>query len=120
MPSCAWQISLQLLVKLAGRAGDENPAGDVAFAVLHALHDAGRLAALGTVGALGCVHHFFAIRGLCNLGHYLSPDAVSWRKPSAGRRLFVFVIRNSESEYRLVTRQRQNALAEFVIHIRRR
>src|SRR5580700_11261173 len=31
----------------------------------------------------------------------------------------VFVIRNSESEYRLVTRQRQNALAKFVIHIRR-
>jgi hypothetical protein len=43
---------LQLLVELARRAGDENPAGDTAFAVFDPLYDAGGLAALGAVGAL--------------------------------------------------------------------
>ena len=43
---------LELLVELTRRAGDENPAGDTAFAVFDPLYDAGGLAALGAVGAL--------------------------------------------------------------------
>src|SRR5215469_11392579 len=62
-------LLLQLLVKLAGGARDVHPAGDVALAVLHALDDAGGLAALGAVGALRGVHDFLAICGLCDFGH---------------------------------------------------
>src|SRR5262249_38767858 len=43
---------LQLLEELARRARYKDAATDVALAVFHALHDAGRLAALGTVRAL--------------------------------------------------------------------
>jgi hypothetical protein len=60
---------LQLLVELAGGAGDENAAGDAALSVLDALHDAGGLAALGAVGALGGVHDLLAVSSLGNL-HY--------------------------------------------------
>ena len=60
---------LQLLVEFAGGAGDENAAGNAAFAVFDALHDAGGLATFGAVGALGGVHHFYAVCGLGDLGH---------------------------------------------------
>ena len=60
---------LQLLVEFAGRAGNKNPPRDAALAVFHALHDAGGLATLGAVGALGRVHHFFAVGCFGNLGH---------------------------------------------------
>src|SRR6185312_3864742 len=65
---------LELLVELARRAGDENPAGDVALAVFDTLYDAGGLAAFGAVGALGCVHYFLAVCGLSNLGHIFSEN----------------------------------------------
>ena len=60
---------LQLLVEFAGRAGNKNPAGDATFPVLHTLHDAGGFATLGAVGALGRVHHFFAVGCFGNFGH---------------------------------------------------
>ena len=63
---------LQLLVEFAGRAGNKNSAGDAALAVLHALYDAGLLAALGAVGALGGVHDLFAVGCFCDLCHVLS------------------------------------------------
>jgi len=66
---------LQLLVEFAGRAGDVHAARDAAFAVFDALDDARGLGALRTVGALGGVHHFFAVAGLGNLGHGLLPES---------------------------------------------
>ena len=60
---------LELLVKLAGRARDINTAGNIPFAIFHALYDAGGFAALGTVRALGGIHHFFAIRRFGDLSH---------------------------------------------------
>ena len=63
---------LQLLVKLAGGAGNENPAGGAAFAVLHPFDDARGLAALGAVGALGGVHYLLTVSSLGNLGHSFS------------------------------------------------
>src|ERR1700674_1914652 len=74
-PQAQLEVCLQLLVELAGRAGDEDPAGYAALAVFQALDDASGFATLGTVRALGSVHYFFAIRCLCNL-HCLSPDIV--------------------------------------------
>ena len=65
---------LELFVELTRRAGDENPAGDAAFAVFDPFDDAGGLAALGAVGALGGVHYFLAVCGLCNLGHIFSEN----------------------------------------------
>lgn len=61
--------SLQLLKKLATGAGNKDPARNVALAVLHALHNARRLAALGAIRALGGVHHFLAICCFGYLGH---------------------------------------------------
>ena len=63
------QSPLQLFVKLAGRAGDENSAGNVALTVLHTLHDPGGLATLRTVGALGRIHYLLAITCFSNLRH---------------------------------------------------
>jgi hypothetical protein len=60
---------LELFVELAGRAGDINSARDASFAVFDALHNAGGLAALRTIRALGRVHNFLAICCLGNLGH---------------------------------------------------
>ena len=65
---------LKLLVEVARRAGDENPAGDVALAVFHTLYDAGGLAALGAVGALGRVHYFLTVCSFSNLGHVFSEN----------------------------------------------
>jgi hypothetical protein len=44
------QWMLELFVKIAGRAGDVDSAGDAALTVFDPLHDAGGFAALGTVG----------------------------------------------------------------------
>ena len=60
---------LELLVKFAGRARNENSAGDIALAVFHALHDASRLAAFRAIGAFGRVHYFLAVCSLGDLGH---------------------------------------------------
>jgi hypothetical protein len=61
--------SLQFLEELAARARNEDPSTHIAFTVFNALYDAGGLAALGTIGALGGIHHFLAISGLGYLGH---------------------------------------------------
>jgi hypothetical protein len=63
---------LELLVELAGGAGNKNSTGDAALAIFDALDDACGLAALGTVGALGGVHHLLAICSFGDLGHYFS------------------------------------------------
>ena len=60
---------LKLFVKLASRARYIDSAGDVPLAIFHPLYDARGLAALGTVRALGSVHHFFTICRLGDLGH---------------------------------------------------
>src|SRR5215468_4916000 len=62
---------LQRLVLFATRTRNIDAAGDVAFPVLYAFHDARRLAALGAICALGSVHHFLAISRLGDLGHYV-------------------------------------------------
>jgi hypothetical protein len=70
VPLCpCGEMLLELFVKFAGRARNENSAGDITLAVFHALHDASRLAALGAVGTLGRVHHFLAVCGLGDLCH---------------------------------------------------
>ena len=63
------KLGFTAFVEFAPRARDKNPAGNAAFAVLDPLYDAGRLAALGTIGALGSVHLFFTIGCFCDLGH---------------------------------------------------
>jgi|SRR6185369_17984175 len=68
------KTGLQLLEELASRAGDENPAWDIALSVLHALHDPGRLATLGTIGALRGVHYLLAVGCLGNLCGHGSPS----------------------------------------------
>jgi hypothetical protein len=65
-------MRLQLFAEFAAGAGNENSAGDATLAVFDALHDTRGLAALGTVGALGRVHHFFAVCGFGDFGHVFS------------------------------------------------
>ena len=60
---------VKLFVEIALGARDGDAAGDAALAVLHALHDARRLAAFGTVGRLRRVHCLLAVTCFCNLGH---------------------------------------------------
>src|SRR5665213_847359 len=62
-------FALQLLEKIARGARNVDAAGDVALAVLDALHDAGGLGALGTIGALLGIHDLLAVAGLGNLRH---------------------------------------------------
>src|SRR5581483_7701964 len=53
--------ALQLFVKIASRARDKDSARHVALAVLYALYDSRRFAALGAIRALRCVHHLLAV-----------------------------------------------------------
>ena len=64
---------LKLLVEVARGTGNKDAPRYAPLAVLHTLHDARRLAAFGTVGALGRVHYFFAICSLGNFSHQVSP-----------------------------------------------
>jgi hypothetical protein len=64
-----FKIRLELLVEIAHRARDVDSAGDAALAVLHALDDARRLAALGTVGRLRRVHYLLTVTCFGNFGH---------------------------------------------------
>jgi len=66
----------QLLEEFAGRARNKYSAGHAALAILHPFHDAGCLATLWTIRALGCVHDFLTICCLCNLGHRSSPGKI--------------------------------------------
>ena len=61
---------LQLFEELAPGARDVDSAGDAAFAVFHALDDAGGLAALRAIGALGSVHDLLTVGCFCDLGAY--------------------------------------------------
>ena len=63
--------ALELLVEVAGRAGDVDSAGDSALAVLDALYDADGFGALGTVGALGGIHCFLTVAGF---GYFCHDD----------------------------------------------
>jgi hypothetical protein len=56
-------------VEFAARAGNKDTAGDVAFAVFHALYDPRRLAALRAVSAFGSIHYFLAVRRFGDLSH---------------------------------------------------
>ena len=68
---CRPKALLQLLEELASGAGDKHASRNVAFAILDTLDDAGRLRTLRTAGALGSVHHLFAITCFCDLSHLL-------------------------------------------------
>ncbi len=59
-------------MELASGTGDVHPARHAAFPILDALHNAGRLGALGTIRALGGVHFLFAVARFRNLCHDLS------------------------------------------------
>src|SRR5258708_5833812 len=75
----AVEAALQLLVEIARRAGNINSARNPALAIFHALDDARRLAALGTIRALACVHHLLTVRCFCDLRancHGSSPDSI--------------------------------------------
>src|ERR1700761_986852 len=76
MPGFSLRIEIcsKLFVEVAGGAGDVYAAGDAALAVLDPLHDAGGLAALGTIGALGRVHYLLAV---CCLGDFSHGNSVS-------------------------------------------
>jgi hypothetical protein len=60
---------LKLLVEVARRARDIHSAGNAALAVLYALDDARRLAALRTVGRLRRVHYLLAVTCFCYFCH---------------------------------------------------
>jgi hypothetical protein len=60
-------------VEFAARAGNENAAGGAAFAVLHPLYNARRLAAFRAIGALRGVHNLLTVCSLCDLRH-VSPS----------------------------------------------
>ena len=68
-------FGLQLFEEIAGRAGDVHPTGHATLPVLDALYDTGGFGALGAVGALLCVHDLFAVTGLGNLSHTVSPES---------------------------------------------
>jgi hypothetical protein len=81
---------LQLLEELAAWAGNVYPARDAAFAVFHALDDAGGLAALGAIRALGCVHDLLAVGCFCDLGAYCHGGCLLMIRMDAQRvRLFL-------------------------------
>jgi len=61
------ETPLKLFIELAGGAGNEDPPGDAALPVFYPLYDTRRLAALGTIRALGCVHHLLTVCCLRNL-----------------------------------------------------
>src|SRR5579864_6888110 len=67
---------LELLEELTCRARDVNSARDTAFAVLHALHDARRFAALGAIGTLGGIHDLLAVGCFCDLGAYCHVESL--------------------------------------------
>src|ERR1700686_4252817 len=56
---------LQLLEELTRRAGNIDSARNPALAIFHALDDARRLAALGAIRTLACVHYLFTVRCFC-------------------------------------------------------
>jgi hypothetical protein len=60
---------LEFLVEFAAGAGNKDSAGGIALAVFYAFHNPGRLAALGAIGALGCVHYLLAVRRFGDLSH---------------------------------------------------
>src|SRR5262249_28113050 len=70
---------LKFFAEFAAGAGNIDPAGEIALAVLQPFDDAGGLAALGAIGALGSVHYLLAVCCFGNLRH-CSPDGL--RSPS--------------------------------------
>src|SRR5262249_21933647 len=78
-------MTLELFVEFAAGAGNKDAARNVALTVLYPLYDAGRLAALGAVGALGGIHHFLAVRRLGDLGHCQSLLMSGFARPPKGR-----------------------------------
>jgi hypothetical protein len=63
------ETRLQFLEELARGAGDKHTSRNVALAILYTLNNAGGLCAFWTVGALGRIHHLFAITSFCDLSH---------------------------------------------------
>ena len=61
--------SLELLVEFTCGARDVDTAWSTAFAILHALDDARRLATLGTIGRFGRIHLTLATGNFGYLGH---------------------------------------------------
>ena len=66
---------LELFVEFAARAGNEDSAGGIAFAIFHTLYNPGRLAAFRAIGALGGVHDFLAV---CRFGDLSHDSIFSW------------------------------------------
>src|SRR5215831_11457992 len=66
-----FDFRLKFFVEVTRRTRDIDSARDAALAVLYALDDARRLAALGTVGRLRRVHYLLAVTCFGNLGHWV-------------------------------------------------
>jgi hypothetical protein len=60
---------LELFEEFTAGAGNEDATGHVPLTVFHPLHDAGGLAALWAIRALGRVHHLFTVRCFGDFGH---------------------------------------------------
>ena len=60
---------LELLEKVASRAGDIDSARGSALTILNALDDTSRFGTLGAIGALVSIHDLLTVAGLGNLCH---------------------------------------------------
>jgi hypothetical protein len=80
---------LQLLEELASRAWNVNAAGDAAFAVFHALDDAGGLPTLGAIRTLGGIHDLFAVGCFRDLGAYCHDESLLISNVRAAFRRFL-------------------------------
>jgi hypothetical protein len=66
-------VSLELLVEVAGRAGNVNASRNSAFPIFYSFDNAGRLGAFGTFNPFGSVHHFGPVGGLSYFCHKSIP-----------------------------------------------
>jgi hypothetical protein len=66
-------VGLELLVEVAGRAGNVNASGNSAFPIFYPFDNAGRLGAFRTFNPFGSVHHFGPVGGLSYFCHKSIP-----------------------------------------------
>jgi hypothetical protein len=87
---------LELLVEFANRAGNIYSARDTALTILDPFHNARRLPALRTIGALRRVHYLLAICCLGDLSHEKSPSVLGPLSIAATKSFAVHVSRKMD------------------------